>query len=140
MRVCGKDSIPFIQICRLTHDIKLSIRSNIKCTEAELKEFKPRLKYGWFLLKLYSMFQDLSRRSIETGFWRGSNSLNSDSERNKNVRFIRHKGIEFLPQIPICLYLNLNNHMMLTFHIPKLHCLIHQNSQFEISTVYDIWF
>ena len=45
-------------------------------SEAEFKEierrlkFKPWLKYGWFHLKLYSMFQDLSRRSIETGFWR----------------------------------------------------------------------
>ena len=35
---------------------------------AEFKEFerrfkfKPRFKYGWFLLKLYQMFQDLSRR------------------------------------------------------------------------------
>ena len=43
--------------------------------EAEIKEFEPRLKfvprvkYGWYHLKLYSMFQDLSRRSIETGFW-----------------------------------------------------------------------
>ena len=43
--------------------------------EAEFKEFeprlkfKPRLKYGCFHLKLYLMFQDLSRRSIETGFW-----------------------------------------------------------------------
>ena len=37
-------------------------------TEAEFKEFeprlkfKPRLKYGWFYLKLYSIFQELSRR------------------------------------------------------------------------------
>ena len=37
---------------------------------AEFKEFerrfkfKPRLKYGWFLLKLYQLFQDLSRRLI----------------------------------------------------------------------------
>ena len=42
-----------------------------------------RLKHGWFHLKLCSMFQDLSRRSIETGFMadlrRSSNSLNSDS-------------------------------------------------------------
>ena len=41
-------------------------------SEAEFKEllkFKPRLKYGWFHLKLYSIFQDLSRRLIETGFW-----------------------------------------------------------------------
>ena len=44
----------------------------IKGSEAEYKEFGPRLKYGWlrFRLKLYSMFQDLCRRSIETGFWR----------------------------------------------------------------------
>ena len=33
-------------------------------------EFETRLKYGWFPLKLYSMFQDFSRLSIETGFWR----------------------------------------------------------------------
>jgi len=38
--------------------------------EAEFKEFEPRfkfkppLKYGWFHLNLYQMFQDLSRRSI----------------------------------------------------------------------------
>ena len=31
-------------------------------------KFKPWFKYGWFHLKLYSIFQDLSRRSIETGF------------------------------------------------------------------------
>ena len=42
--------------------------------EAELKfeprlKFETRLKYGWFHLNLYSMFQDLSRRSIETVFW-----------------------------------------------------------------------
>ena len=36
--------------------------------EAEFKEFEPRLKFGWFHLKLNSIFQDLSRRSIETGF------------------------------------------------------------------------
>ena len=39
-------------------------------SEAEFKEFDPRLKYGWFHLKLYSMFQNLRRRSIETDFWR----------------------------------------------------------------------
>jgi len=38
--------------------------------DAEFKEFEPRLKYGWFHLKSYSMFQDLSWRSIKTGFWR----------------------------------------------------------------------
>ena len=38
-------------------------------TEAEFKEFEPRVKYGWFHVKLYDIFQDLGRRSIETGFW-----------------------------------------------------------------------
>ena len=47
----------------------------IKCTETEFIEFEPRfkfkpgLKYGWFHVKLYLIFQDLSQRSIETGFW-----------------------------------------------------------------------
>ena len=43
--------------------------------EAEFKDFEsglkfePRLKYGWFHLKLYLMFQDFSRPSNKTGFW-----------------------------------------------------------------------
>ena len=37
--------------------------------EAEFKEFESRLKYGWFHLKLYSIFQDLSQCSIETDSW-----------------------------------------------------------------------
>ena len=37
--------------------------------KAEFKEFEPQLKYGWFHFKAYSMFQDFSRRSIETGFY-----------------------------------------------------------------------
>ena len=36
--------------------------------KAEFKEFKPLLKNGWFNSKLYSMFQNLSRCPIETGF------------------------------------------------------------------------
>jgi len=43
--------------------------AGFKELEQRLK-FKPRLKYSWFHLKWYSMFQDLNRRSIETGFWR----------------------------------------------------------------------
>ena len=35
-----------------------------KLSEAEFKEFEPQLNYGWFPVKLYLMFQDLSRRSI----------------------------------------------------------------------------
>ena len=41
--------------------------------EAEFKEFEPQLKFetrlncGWFHLKLYAMFQDLSRR-LKPGF------------------------------------------------------------------------
>ena len=48
----------------------------LKHPEAKFKEFEPRLKletrlkYDWFYLKLYSMCQGLSQRSIETGFWR----------------------------------------------------------------------
>ena len=54
-------------------------------TETEFKEFerrfkfKPRLKYGWFHLKLYQMFQDLSR--VLTDLNRGLNSLNSISDK-----------------------------------------------------------
>ena len=38
-----------------------------KKSETEFKEFETRLKHG-----LYSVFKDLSRRSIGTGFWRFS--------------------------------------------------------------------
>ena len=34
-----------------------------------------RLKHCWFHLKLNSVFQDLSRRSIGTGFWRFSDAV-----------------------------------------------------------------
>ena len=63
----------------------------IMLTEAEFKEFKPRLKYGWFHLKLYLIFQDLSR------FWgdlrSGLNSLNSDSDSSKIKKYMRIKRI-----------------------------------------------
>ena len=45
----------------------IQLKSEFKEFEPRLK-FKPRLKYGWFHLKLYLIFQDLGRRSIETGF------------------------------------------------------------------------
>ena len=57
-------------------DFNFAIEFILMWTEADSKEFesrlkfKPRFKYGWFHLKSYSLFQDLSRRSIETGFWR----------------------------------------------------------------------
>ena len=44
--------------------------SLMKKSVAEFKEFerrfkfKPQFKYGWFHLKLYQMFHDLSRRLI----------------------------------------------------------------------------
>ena len=56
------------------HNLETS--SKCICLGAEFKEFEPRLKFklrikdGWFQLKLYSLLQDLSRGSIETGFWR----------------------------------------------------------------------
>ncbi len=45
-------------------------KGNLNSSEAEFKEFeprfkfKPRLNYGWFHLKFYQIFQDLSRRLI----------------------------------------------------------------------------
>ena len=53
----------------ITHTVPLRLEIGIEPV-AEFKEFerrfnfKPRLKYGWFHLKLYQMFQDLSRRLI----------------------------------------------------------------------------
>ena len=52
--------------------------AELKVFEPQLK-FKPRLKYGWFHLKLYSMFQDLSRRSIETGFDSGRKDIENEN-------------------------------------------------------------
>ena len=59
-------------------------------TVAEFKEFErrfkfiPRFKYGWFHLKLYQMFQDLSgakfKLRVLADLNRGSNSSNSISE------------------------------------------------------------
>ena len=68
-----------------------------KLTEAEFKEIEPRLKfetrlkYGWFHLKLYSIFQVLSGRPIETSFLadlrRDSNSLNSHYKNSRIFNF-----------------------------------------------------
>ena len=51
----------------INKDIKLTKcnpKINKKKPEAEFKEFEPWFNYGWFHLKLYQMFKDLSRRSI----------------------------------------------------------------------------
>ena len=67
------DTVQTIKLWRRKTTVKLKLRFDD--TEAEFKEFEPwlkfksGLKYGWFYLKLYSIIQDLSRRSIETGFW-----------------------------------------------------------------------
>ena len=62
---------------------KVAGKKRYKTPQPEFKEFETRLKYSWSHLKLYLMFQNLRRRSIETGFLaglrRGSNLLNSDS-------------------------------------------------------------
>ena len=62
---------------------------------AEFKEFelrfklKSRFKYGWFHLKLYQMFQDLSRRlnlnRVLADLNRGLNSLNSLNSRTDYI-------------------------------------------------------
>ena len=41
-------------------------------------KFKPRLKYGWFHLILYSIFQ---LKPFFSDLSRGSNSLNSDTDK-----------------------------------------------------------
>ena len=57
-----------------TYTVPSQVYNQTLQPEAEFKEFEPRLKfkpmfkYGWFHLKLYSIFLDLSRRLIETGF------------------------------------------------------------------------
>ena len=54
----------------LIHLILAEPESQYRKPVAKFKEFerwfkfKPRIKYGWFHLKLYQMFQDLSRRFI----------------------------------------------------------------------------
>ena len=49
--------------CILQPIIYFSSRSVTEFKEFERRfKFKPRFKYGWFYLKLYQMFQDLSRR------------------------------------------------------------------------------
>ena len=47
----------------------LKVTVGVFLSEPEVEFKEPQLKYCWFHLKLYSIFQDLSRRSIETGFW-----------------------------------------------------------------------
>ena len=50
-----------ISLIAITILILICIVTSLICPKAEFKEFEPRLKYGWFHLKLYQMFQDLSR-------------------------------------------------------------------------------
>ena len=60
----------FLVFSQIFHNIIQFVTSKAEFKEFDPRlKFKPRLKYGWFHLKLYSIFQDLSRRSIETGFW-----------------------------------------------------------------------
>ena len=65
----------FVRGGGLQNNKVLSFPCLIYQPEAEFEEFESRLKfethlkYCWFRLKLYTMFQDLGRRSIETGFW-----------------------------------------------------------------------
>ena len=54
--ILGYPGVPYIDIYILVYP-----EMEFKEFERRLK-FKPRVKYGWFLLKLYQMFQDLSRR------------------------------------------------------------------------------
>ena len=63
--------LSFCHKFRFYHTIAISMQPEAEFKEFEPRiKFKPRLKYGWFHLKSYSLFQELSRRSIETGFGR----------------------------------------------------------------------
>ena len=57
----------FLRRNELSLSRKLEFSNEIEGFERWLK-FETQLKYGWFHLKLYSMLQDLSLRSIETDF------------------------------------------------------------------------
>ena len=69
-------TVPFSSCCLLILNLLIIPPTSILIPPhpvypvAEFKEFerrfkfKPRFKYGWFHLKLYQMFQDLSRRLI----------------------------------------------------------------------------
>ena len=46
----------------------ISFISLNKLSEAEFKEFEPQLNYGWFLVKLYLMFQDLRLNNDQKKF------------------------------------------------------------------------
>ena len=62
---------PFLSLCIFCFEVWPHVLCIVySVSEGEFKEFETRLKYGWFHWKMDSMFQDLSRRSIETGFWR----------------------------------------------------------------------
>ena len=50
-------TVPFCLI--LAECVPYSLLKQVQSRpEAEFKEFEPRLKFGWFHLKLYSIFQD----------------------------------------------------------------------------------
>ena len=75
-------SFSFQEVLAKTSYINAVKSQCAKHPEAEFIEFEPRLKYGWILLK--SLFQDLSRRPIETGLWRIKDSA--------QIHFIRILG------------------------------------------------
>ena len=70
------EQVPVYQIpVTCTNDESKQPDNSVK-PETKFKEFEPRLKfkrrlkYVWFHLKLYPMFHDLSKLSIESDFWR----------------------------------------------------------------------
>ena len=87
---------------------------------AEIKEFerrfkfKPRLKYGWFHLKLYQMFQDLNRVLADLN--RGSNSLNS----------ISVHGILYTTNNSIIQYSNISNKQGLALFLDLQSAIFHR--------------
>ena len=55
----------FVRLKDVLHTLPSCIGPMAEFKEFERRfKFKPRIKYGWFHLKLYQMFQDLSQRLI----------------------------------------------------------------------------
>ena len=68
-------------------------------TEAEFKEFKPWLNYGWFHLKLYKIFQDCIRLypissmlRMNSGYKVPLQMISHTKERRKTDRETRNEG------------------------------------------------
>ena len=71
----------------------LIVNNNNNCSEAEFKEFETRLKYVWFHLKLYSMFQDFQLKLIFGGFEKRLKFIKFGLNKKVPTKFIYLKSV-----------------------------------------------